>query len=51
MLVGSGMPTGARTMTLDMKTHNVLQVTVRHGHGSTRYIVLPNTVVVLVAGK
>ncbi len=42
---------GARTMTLDMKTHNVLLVTARHGHGSTHNMVLPNTFVVLVVGK
>ena len=42
---------GARTMTLDTKTHNVLLVTARHGHGSTFQNVLPNTFVVLVVGK
>src|SRR5215469_3116288 len=42
---------GARTMTLDEKTHNVLLVTARHGHGSTHSQVLPNTFVVLVVGK
>ncbi len=42
---------GARTMTLDTKTHNVLLVTARHGHGSTHLDVLPNTFVVLVVGK
>jgi DNA-binding beta-propeller fold protein YncE len=42
---------GARTMTVDMKTHNVLLVTARHGHGSTHNMVLPNTFVVLVVGK
>jgi DNA-binding beta-propeller fold protein YncE len=43
--------TGARTMTLDTKTHNVLLVTARHGHGSTHSEILPNTFVVLVVGK
>ena len=42
---------GARTMTLDTKTHNVLLVTARHGHGSTHLDVLPNTFVVLVVGR
>jgi hypothetical protein len=42
---------GARTMTLDTKTHNVLLVTARHGHGSTYQNVLPDTFVVLVVGK
>ena len=42
---------GARTMTVDMKTHNVLTVTARHGHGSTHDKVLPDTFVVLVVGK
>ena len=42
---------GARTATLDTKTHNVITVTARHGHGSTHLDVLPNTFVVLVIGK
>lgn len=42
---------GARTMALDTKTHEVLLVTARHGHGSTHLDVLPNTFVVLVVGK
>jgi DNA-binding beta-propeller fold protein YncE len=42
---------GARTMTLDTKTHNVLLVTARHGHGATHSLVLPNTFVVLVVGR
>jgi DNA-binding beta-propeller fold protein YncE len=42
---------GARTMTLDAKTGNVLLVTARHGHGATHSLVLPNTFVVLVVGK
>jgi len=42
---------GARTMTLDTMTHNVLLVTARHGHGATHSLVLPNTFVVLVVGK
>jgi len=42
---------GARTMALDTKTHHVLLVTARHGHGSTHLDVLPNTFVVLVVGK
>jgi DNA-binding beta-propeller fold protein YncE len=42
---------GARTMTLDTKTHNILLVTARHGHGSTHLDVLPNTFVVLVVGQ
>jgi len=42
---------GARTMALDSKTHNVLLVTARHGHGATHGLILPNTFVVLVVGK
>ncbi len=42
---------GARTMTVDMKTHNVLTVTARHGHGATHDKVLPDSFVVLVIGK
>jgi DNA-binding beta-propeller fold protein YncE len=42
---------GARTMALDTKTHNILLVTARHGHGSTHTQVLPNTFVVLVVGR
>ena len=42
---------GARTMALDTKTHHVLLVTARHGHGATHSLVLPNTFVVLVVGK
>lgn len=42
---------GARTATLDTKTHNVITVTARHGHGSTHNDVLPDTFVVLVIGK
>jgi DNA-binding beta-propeller fold protein YncE len=42
---------GARTMALDTKTHNVLLVTARHGHGATHSLVLPNTFVVLVVGR
>jgi len=42
---------GARTMTVDTKTNNVLLVTARHGHGSTHNMGLPNTFVVLVVGK
>jgi DNA-binding beta-propeller fold protein YncE len=42
---------GARTMALDTKTHNILLVTARHGHGATHSLVLPNTFVVLVVGK
>jgi DNA-binding beta-propeller fold protein YncE len=42
---------GARTMTVDSKTHNVLVVTARHGHGATHDKVLPDTFVVLVIGK
>ena len=42
---------GARTMALDTKTHDVLLVTARHGHGATHSLVLPNTFVVLVVGK
>ena len=42
---------GARTMALDAKTHNVLLVTARNGHGATHSLVLPNTFVVLVVGK
>jgi DNA-binding beta-propeller fold protein YncE len=42
---------GARTMTVDPKTHNVLVVTARHGHGATHDLVLADTFVVLVVGK
>ena len=42
---------GARTMTVDSKTHNVLVITARHGHGATHDKVLPNSFVVLVVGK
>jgi DNA-binding beta-propeller fold protein YncE len=51
--VADNVPTqsGARTMALDTKTHNVLLVTARHGHGATHSQVLPNTFVVLVVGK
>jgi len=42
---------GARTMALDAKTHNVLVITARHGHGSTHNDVLPNTFVAIVVGK
>jgi DNA-binding beta-propeller fold protein YncE len=42
---------GARTATLDTKTHNVITVTARHGHGSTFNEMLPDTFVVLVIGK
>jgi hypothetical protein len=42
---------GARTMALDTKTHNVLLVTARHGHGSKHSEILPNTFVVLIVGK
>ena len=42
---------GARTMTLDEKTHDVLLVTARHGHGATYRELLPDTFVVLVVGK
>ncbi len=42
---------GARTATLDTKTHSVITVTARHGHGSTHLDVLPDTFVVLVVGK
>jgi DNA-binding beta-propeller fold protein YncE len=41
----------ARTMALDTKTHNVILVTARYGHGSTHADVLPNTFVILVVGK
>jgi YVTN family beta-propeller protein len=42
---------GARTMALDTKTHNILLVTAKHGHGATHFNVLPNSFVVLVVGK
>ena len=42
---------GARTAILDTKTHNVITVTARHGHGSTHLDVLPDTFVVLIVGK
>jgi DNA-binding beta-propeller fold protein YncE len=42
---------GARTMTIDPKTHNILEVTARHGHGATHNQVLPDTFTILVIGK
>ena len=42
---------GARTMALDEKTHDVLLVTARHGHGSTYNEILPDSFVVLVVGS
>jgi DNA-binding beta-propeller fold protein YncE len=42
---------GARTMALDEKTHDVLLVTARHGHGATYTQVLPGSFVVLVVGR
>jgi DNA-binding beta-propeller fold protein YncE len=42
---------GARTMTLDEKTHDILLVTARHGHGATYRQLLPESFVVLVVGK
>jgi len=42
---------GARTMALDEKTHDVLLVTARRGHGATYRELLPDTFVVLVVGK
>jgi DNA-binding beta-propeller fold protein YncE len=42
---------GARTMALDAKTHNVVLVTARHGHGSTHALILPKSFVVLLVGK
>jgi DNA-binding beta-propeller fold protein YncE len=42
---------GARTATLDTKTHDVITVAARHGHGSTHNDVLADTFVVLVIGK
>jgi hypothetical protein len=42
---------GARTMALDTKTHSILLVTAKHGHGATHFNVLPNSFVVLVVGK
>lgn len=42
---------GARTMALDMKTHHILLVTARFGHGSTHLDMLPKTVKVIVVGK
>jgi hypothetical protein len=38
-------------MTVDAKTHNVLVVTTRHGHGATHDKVLPDAFAVLVIGK
>jgi DNA-binding beta-propeller fold protein YncE len=51
--VTENVPTqsGARTMALDVKTHHILLVTARHGHGATHNLILPNTFVVLVVGK
>jgi len=45
------LQSGARTMAVDTKTHNVLLVTAKRGHGSTASTVVPNTFVVLVVGK
>lgn len=42
---------GARTMALDEKTHDVLLVTARHGHGATYQQVVPDSFVVLVVGR
>jgi DNA-binding beta-propeller fold protein YncE len=42
---------GARTMALDTKTHDVLLVTARHGHGATYEQIVPNSFIVLVVGK
>jgi DNA-binding beta-propeller fold protein YncE len=42
---------GARTMALDEKTHDVLLVTARHGHGATYEQVVPDSFVVLVVGR
>jgi DNA-binding beta-propeller fold protein YncE len=42
---------GARTMALDTRRHNVLLITARHGHGSTFGEILPDTFVVLVVGR
>jgi DNA-binding beta-propeller fold protein YncE len=41
----------ARTMALDERTHNILLVTARPGHGATFLRSLPDTFVVLVVGK
>ncbi len=41
---------GARTMALDTKTHDILLVTARFGHGSTHTDILPNTFKVIVVG-
>jgi hypothetical protein len=38
-------------MALDEKTHDVLLVTARHGHGATYRELLPDSFVVLVVGK
>jgi DNA-binding beta-propeller fold protein YncE len=42
---------GARTMALDTKTHNILLVTGKRGHGATYRQIKPDTFVVLVVGK
>jgi DNA-binding beta-propeller fold protein YncE len=42
---------GARTMALDGKTHDVLLVTARHGHGATHDQVLPGSFEVLIVGR
>lgn len=42
---------GARTMAVDAKTHNILLVTAKRGHGARASAVVPNTFVVLVVGK
>jgi YVTN family beta-propeller protein len=42
---------GARTMALDTKTHNILLVTAKSGHGATYRTILPDSFVVLIVGK
>jgi DNA-binding beta-propeller fold protein YncE len=42
---------GARTMALDEKTHDILLVTARHGRGASYQDLLPDSFVVLVVGK
>ncbi|HVC00007.1 MAG TPA: YncE family protein [Candidatus Dormibacteraeota bacterium] len=43
--------TGARTMALDGKTHNIFLITAMHGHGSTARSIVPGTFVALVVGR
>lgn len=43
--------TGARTMALDRKTHDIFLITAMHGHGHTARSVIPGSFVVIVVGR